>query len=400
MEEKLIMSKKEVERIRYIGMAIEGKITQTKASELMKVSYRQTKRIIRKVKKQGIEAIIHGNRGKESPKKIKEEMKNKIAEIYTTKYRDFSPKFASEKLFELHNIKLSSETMRKILIEKGVWIVKSRKQGHIHLWRERKHHLGEMLQIDGSHHRWLEDRLDQEFCLIAFIDDATNRIYAKFYEYEGTLPILDIFVEYSKEHGFPYSVYLDKHSTYKTNRQASVDEELREEQPKTQFEKVMDSIDVEVIHALSPQAKGRIERLFQTLQDRLVKEMRLANICTIKDANLFLKEYIKKHNRMFSVQPKKETTMFKKVDVDFNYKWMFCITDNRIIGKDFTIRWKNRVFLVNNPLLSMKGRNVRVKQALDGTLRFETKTKILSVTEITDKDIRLLAIERKRIKPI
>ncbi len=400
MEDKIIMSKKELNRTKYIALALEKKLTQKAASKYMGLSYKQTKRIIKKVRKHGIQSIAHGNRGKESPRKFQNEFKQKVVGLYAANYPDFGPTFANEKLLELHDITLSTESLRQILIDYGHWTIKKRKHSDLHVWRERKHYVGEMIQIDGSHHRWLEDRLDQEFCLMGFIDDATGNVYGKFYEYEGIMPIYDSFIGYMKKYGIPDSVYLDRHSTYKTTRNSSVDEQLKQEYPLTQFEKIMKHINVRVHHARSPQAKGRVERLFETLQDRLVKEMRLANICSINEANKFIESYWPKFNEKFSVKALSAHSMHIMPSSDFDYKWIFSISDNRVISKDYTIRWMNRLFLIKQPSLSLKGQKVLIKQTLDGDLRFETKTKILSVQEVTQKEVKLIEAERKRIKKI
>ncbi len=394
------MSKTELNRVKHITLILEHKLTQKAASEQMKISYKQTNRIVKKVREQGIQAIIHGNRGKRSPKKFKNEFKQKIVDLYVNNYPDFGPTFANEKLLEIHGIKLSTESLRQILINAGCWTIKKRKYSDLHVWRERKHHPGEMVQIDGSHHRWLEDRLDQEFCLMGYIDDATGTVYGKFYEYEGIMPIYDSFIGYMQKYGIPESVYLDRHSTYKTTREASIDEQLKQEYPLTQFEKTMKQINVKVHHARSPQAKGRVERLFETLQDRLVKEMRLADICSIEAANTFIESYWIKFNQKFSVKSLSPHSIHQIPSADFNYKWIFSISDKRVISKDFTIRWMNRLFLIKQPFLSLKGQKVLIKQALNGDLRFETKTKILSVQEVTQKEVKLIEAERKRIKKI
>ena len=208
-----------------------------------------------------------------------------------------------EKLAEAHGIKISTESVRQILIAEGLHKAKVQKDKGVHVWRERKHHAGEMVQIDGSHHRWLEGRLDQEFCLMAYIDDATSKVFARFYEYEGVLPVLDSFEGFVRENGIPISVYLDRHSTYKVNRKTTIEEDLEGEGALTQFQLVMKQLGVKVIYARSPQAKGRVERLFETLQDRLVKELRLAGVTTIEGANEFLIPYLEKHNSQFQFTP-------------------------------------------------------------------------------------------------
>ncbi|MBU1727821.1 ISNCY family transposase [Patescibacteria group bacterium] len=391
------MSKKELERLPIIHKVINKQLTQLEGAKILDLSERHVRRLVKRIKTGGDIAIVHKNRGIPSKRKISEKLVNKILEKYQSKYPDFGPTFANEKLLENHNIKISRESLRKILIQSKLWDAKKNKSENLHQWRERKEHSGEMIQIDGSHHLWLEDRLDQEFCLLGYIDDASNEVFAKFYEYEGTFPILDSFSDFVKQKGFPCSAYIDRHSTYKTNRQASIEEELHDIQPDTQFERVMKNIGVKVIHARSPQAKGRVEKLFKTLQDRLIKEMRLADIKTIKDANKFIISYLPKFNKKFSKVPKRKHSLFKPVPKDFDYKWQFSIQDSRVVANDFTIRWCNRLFLVSNPYLSLKRQRVIIKQALNGDLRFETKNKVLTVKEITQKDLSLAKQDYKKI---
>lgn len=387
MEEKIIMSQKELQKAEIITKVMNKNLSQVEASKLLNLSYRHTNRLVNKVRKEGIKSLAHGNRNKESKRKTPQTKIKEILKIYQEKYHDFKPTFACEKLHENHQIKISNETLRQILIRNHLWVPHKNKNKECHVWRERRSHLGELVQIDGSPHRWLEDRLDQEFCFMGFIDDATSIFFGKFYEYEGILPVFDCFTEYISEYGLPTAVYLDRHSTYRTTRQANVDEQLKDQQPLTQFEYAMKELGVEVIHAYSPQAKGRVERSFETHQDRLVKELRLANISTIKDANIFLKTYLLKHNKKFSVQPKNNYSLFRKVPAHLDLKWTLAVRDSRIIGNDYTIRWCNRVFLISNPLKTMRKQKVEIRQAINGDLRFITKTKILTVKEVTEKAI-------------
>jgi len=268
----IMLKKDELEKLRILHMVLDKKINQRAASRMMGISYRQTKRLVKRIKSHGDQSIAHANRGKPSLRTISPALEVQILTLYKTNYGDFGPTLANEKLQELHGIAISTEKLRRILIQHDLWKTHARRDSACHPWRQRKEHEGEMVQIDGSHHRWLEDRLDQEFCLIAFVDDATGNVFGRFYEYEGVFPILDSFQEFVKRYGIPQSVYLDRHSTYKTTRQPSIDEQLVDASPLTQFEMVMKQIGVTVIHARSPQAKGRVERSFQTFQDRLVKE--------------------------------------------------------------------------------------------------------------------------------
>lgn len=385
MEEKIIMSHKEIQRAEIITKVIHNRLLQTEASNILKLSYRQTNRLVNKVRRKGIKALAHGNRGKASKRKIPIDIQNRIINIYKEKYPDFGPTFACEKLIENHQIKISNEKLRQMLIENHIWTTRKNKNKECHVWRERRHHFGELTQIDGSPHRWLEDRLDQEFCLIGFIDDATGDFFGKFYEYEGIFPVFDCLAEYIVVYGIPRAAYLDRHSTYRTTRQPTIDEQLRDKQPLTQYERAMKELEVEVIHAYSPQAKGRVERVFETLQDRLIKEMRLAGIATIPDANKFLKTYLPKHNKKFAIPPKNNQSLFRPLPKHIDLKWLLAIKDERVVGNDYTIRWCNRVFLISNPTQTLRKKKIIIRQALNGNLQFSTKNKILSVKEITEQ---------------
>lgn len=401
MQENIIMSKTELSRIEIVQQVLSKRLKQTEAAKTMRISYRQINRIVSNVKKYGSHAIIHKNRGKSSKSKLPSDLVKEIICIYEQLYPDFGPTFACEKLYENHDISISKESLRKILIQHSIpYPTRKTYSAQCHLWRERKHHIGELIQIDGSHHKWLFPNSEQEFCLIASIDDATGTIFAKFYEYEGTFPILDFSKCFINKFGIPLAMYLDRHSTYKTNRHASVDEELRSIDPETQFQRVMRSIGIETIHARSPQAKGRIERLFLTLQDRLIKEMKLRSISSIAEANAFLDEFLPLFNSKFSKAPKQPASFFKPVPKDFDYKRTFSIQFERTIAPDFTIRFFNRLFRLINPSIALKRRKVIVQQALDGSIRISTKDRIITVSEITEQDLETAKRNRKQLEKL
>ncbi|MBU0651230.1 ISNCY family transposase [bacterium] len=327
---------------------------------------------------------------------------NKIISIYKKYYYDFGPTFACEKLLELNNISISKESLRKILKSNNIpYPTRKSNRSVCHVWRERKDHFGEMVQLDGSPHHWFENRLDQELCLMIYIDDATNEVYARFYEYEGTFPALDSLMRFIKLYGIPKSIYLDKHSTYLTTREPSVDELLKAKRAETQFAKVCSSLHIELIFAHSPQAKGRVERAGETLQDRLVKELRLNNISNIKDANDFLDTtFLPKHNSKFARLPKSNISLFKPIPNNFDFKWSFVISDTRTIAPDFTISWQNRLFLLLNRTISMKHKKVLIKQSLDGELQISTKDKVLRFQEITEKDLQRAKHNQKQLQKL
>ena len=288
----IMASHRELKRLHIVQKVIEGTVKQVEAAEVLWLSDRQIRRILKRVREEGTAGVVHRLRGKPSNRQMPKKIKSKVIAVYRTKYQGFGPTLASEKLLDAEKLSISDETLRKWLIESGDW-KKGRKRKVHRQWRERKHHRGEMVQIDGSHHDWFEGR-GPECVFMGYIDDATGRVFGRFYGYEGTIPAMDSFKRYIRKYGTPMSVYLDKHTTYKSTAKPSIEEELAGTEPLSEVGRAMKELGVEVIHAHSPQAKGRVERLFKTLQDRLVKEMRLVNIGTIEEANRFLGEFLVK----------------------------------------------------------------------------------------------------------
>ena len=301
-EDIIAMSVRELRRLQVVHKVLDKEIRQKAAASLMCISERQVRRLVKGVRELGDRGMVHRSRGRPSNRRRPEVVKESVLRLYREQYRDFGPTLAAEKLLERDGIRLSRETLRQWLLAAGLW--ERRRRGRPHRqWRARKECCGEMVQMDGSHHAWLEER-GPGLVLMAYIDDATGRVYGQFYEYEGTMPAMDSFKRYVRRYGLPVSVYLDKHSTYKSQRKLTMEEELAGVRvPLSQFERALKELGVTVIHDHSPQAKGRFERLFGTLQDRLVKEMRLRGSATKEAANAFLQEYLAQYNRRFGVTP-------------------------------------------------------------------------------------------------
>jgi hypothetical protein len=330
-------------------------------------------------------------------------------------YGDFQPTFAGEKLLENHGIKLSEETIRNAMTRAGLWQPKSRKfKAHYRAWRERKEHYGEMQQFDGSYHDWFEGRLlntngqpVKETCLLAAIDDATGKLpKLKFDASEGVVPVNTFWKEYIKTQGKPLKIYLDRFSTYKINNKHLFND------PKvlTQFERTMKELNVLVIHANSPQGKGRIERLFKTLQDRLVKELRLAGINTIAEANKFLEEiFIPKFNNKFSVIPKTPENLHTPLtEVELaRIDNIFSIQTYRNVNNDFTIKFKGKWLQLKEqqPTLVLRKDQILVEEHLDGSIHLNLRNKYLEFTELPERPEKVkmhvtgLTKERQLWKP-
>src|SRR3990167_674096 len=311
------LTAKEQEKFSVLNTLIKGEITNAQATTMLRLSLRQVKRLKKKMKEKGINAVIHQLKGRGGNNHIDLSIKEKALNLVKEKYPDFSPTFASEKLAEHQGLTVNSQTLRKWMIQVGLWKIHQQRKVEYHSWRQRKDYFGELQQFDGSYHLWFEQRLLDEYgnpvevCLLASIDDATGQItHAKFDFNEGVVAVFNFWMEYVLILGKPLGIYLDKFSTYKINHKAAVDNsELM-----TQFQATMKILGIEVINANSPEAKGRVERLFGTLQDRLVKELRLTGINTIKDSNRFLKEvFISKFNAKFSVIPQKQGNVHRKL---------------------------------------------------------------------------------------
>jgi hypothetical protein len=380
----IMMRRKELKRVPVIRRVLEAKLTKTKAAELLGLSRQQIIRIAKRVREEGDTGFTHRARGKTSNRSYSEEFKETVRRLYREKYWDFGPTLASEKLFEIDKIKLSDETLRSWLLESNDW--EKRKKGRKHRkWRDRKPHCGEMLQGDGSHHAWFEER-GPECVMMGYIDDATSRAYARFYEYEGTIPAMDSFKRYVKKYGVPRSIYMDNHSTYKSQKKMTIEDELNGKTALSQFERGVEELGTRFIHAQSAPAKGRIERLFKTFQDRLIKEMRLVGVSSIEEGNKFLIGYLPKYNKRFGVQAKEKADVHrvlgKKEDIDSK----LCIKESRVLRNDYTVSYKTRLFQI---LVRTNAKKVTVQERISGRIVIVHGDRILDHKEITKRPAKL-----------
>lgn len=377
------MSQGECQRLHIVRKAIDKELTQVEVAKILDLSYRQIKRMIKRVREEGDTGISHKLRGKESNRAIAVKIKEKALKLYKEKYSDFGPLLASEKLSEIDKVKVKDDVLRNWLIEAGLWQL-SRKQRKHRQWRERKHRLGEMIQIDGSHHDWFEGR-GSECVLMGFIDDATNHVYARFYEYEGTLPAMDSFKRYAKKYGLPHSVYLDRHLTYKSPAKQTIEDELKNIEHLSQFQRALKELIVRIIYANSPQAKGRIERLFKTFQDRLIKEMRLRGIKSIPEANKFLRYYLPIFNKRFGVEAIEEGDLHRAVTSDINLDTILCIRTPRSLKNDFTIAHDKKLYQILDDITTKK---VTVAERISGRMLITYKGKELKYKEISQRPVK------------
>ena len=343
----IVMTQKELRKLNVAHKIIDKRISMKDGSEKLALSYRQVKRIVSRIRNQGDMGIIHVARGRISNNKFSKELYNRVITLYQDKYYDFNLVHACEKLSENHKIKISNQTLSNWLDAENISRKRKRSRKH-RSWRERMHHPGELVQMDGSHHDWFEGRRDR-CCLMGYIDDANNKVYMRFYEYEGTFPAMDSFRRFIRKNDLPIAVYCDKHTTYKSPKEPTVEEQLNGKVSKSQFQRALEELGVNPIFAHSAQAKGRIERLFETVQDRLVKELRLNNISSIDAANKFLdNEYLAKYNKQFCVKPIKEDSFYQKLLPGVNLNRILCIKIKRNIYNDFTVRYNNNLYQIVN----------------------------------------------------
>lgn len=383
----------EQQRFSVITSVLRKEIKPGLAGKLLGVSPRQVRRLREDVRKRGIAAVVHGLKGKLGNHHIDIVTKEKALQVIRETYRDFKPGFATEKLEQNHQIRITSQTTRVWMSEAGLWKTKRQKQSEYHSWRPRKEYFGEMQQFDGSYHLWFENRfIDEkgipiEVCLLASIDDATGQItQATFSENEGVHAVFAFWKTYSEQIGKPISIYLDKFSTYKVNHKAAVDNS----DLITQFQRAMKSLSIELITAHSPQAKGRVERLFQTLQDRLIKEMRLVGISTPEEGNTFLKRiFIPKFNEKFSVLPAKEGSVHTPLTIDDKQQinHIFSIQETRKVNNDFTIQFKNNWYQLQEvqPTTVRARSTILMEEWLDGKIHIVLNKHDLSYMVLPEK---------------
>ncbi len=379
-EDIIAMTKRELERGQVVGRCLRKEIRQAEAGELLGLSERHIRRLVKRVRASGVRGLKHGNRGRESPRKMSPELESRIGSIIGERYPDFTPLHAAEKLWERHRIRVSREKVRQLMMARGLWKRRWRRKAD-HVWRERKPHPGELVQMDGSHHAWLEKR-GPRLVLMGYVDDATGRFYGRFYDHEGVWPAMDSLRRYLGLYGLPQAIYLDKHSTYKTSRKPDTEELLQDVQARTQFERALDELGIKVIHAHSPQAKGRIERAFGTLQGRLVKEMRLARVSSLEEANRFLEGYLRTYNRRFMRAPLEPQDVHRPVARSLKLDDIFCLQGIRTVNNGYLVKWTSRTFLLARPSWTLRHQKVVVREWFDGRISIRFKGKELEIKEV------------------
>lgn len=341
MKEREQMSIKEAERLSVMRQVDKKTLTLKRASEDLGLSLRQTKRIRKRYRQHQEKGLISRRRGKPSNRKIPEDIRLKVLSLMGDVYRGFGPTFASEKLKERDGIMVSAETVRKWLIGADMWIPKRRRSKRVFQRRARRSRFGELLQGDGSPHDWFEGR-GARCVLLQFVDDATSKITAaKFVPVESTDGYKDLLKQQLEKHGRPLALYVDKHATFRVNR-----EEIKKGTAITHFGRILKDLDIELICAHSPQAKGRVENKNGVLQDRLIKEMRLQGISSIEEANAFLPQFVENLNAKFGVAPANSENAHRVLRGQDDLKRIFARRDTRKLSKDLTFQHQGTLYLI------------------------------------------------------
>ncbi len=356
------MSSREGKRVQIIQQVLDGGLRQVKAAALLGLSVRQIRRLQRRVHAEGAKGLTHRGRGRPSNRRLTGRLQQRALRLYRTRYADFGPTLAAEKLAERDGVTVSVETLRTWLKAAGIPYPQRRRRPH-RQWRPRRAHRGELVQVDGSHHAWLEAR-GPAGVLMAYIDDASSEVFARLYAYEGTVPGLDSFQRYARQYGLPQALYTDHHSTYRGKGAPTVADELAgRPRPQSQFERAVAELGVTVRHAHSPQAKGRVERLFRTFQDRVIKELRLADIRTIAAANTFLETYLPRYNERFRVVPAAAADLHRPCPGSTRLAQALCLKTPRTVQPDGTVVYERQWFQIDEPRYPKR---VVLEEHLDG----------------------------------
>ncbi|EJE8737512.1 ISNCY family transposase, partial [Vibrio vulnificus] len=338
------MSDKDLSRYKVINDVCERRLRRKDAAQILNLSERQVQRLMNRLRESGAASLVHGARGKPSNNRISSDYRQTILALVRKHYSDFSPTLAREKLIEIHNLPISNEALRQWMIADSLWVPHSQRQPRVYQPRYRRDCLGELIQIDGSHHDWFEGR-SQKCCLLVFIDDATGRLMnLRFSETESAIDYMVTTREYLETHGKPLAFYSDRHAVFHNSNKNAV-----EAKNPTQYGRILKELGIELICANSSQAKGRVERANLTLQDRLIKEMRLQGINTIKEANIWLPYFITDFNQRFAKLANYPKDMHRPIretsaDLDDIFAWQVI----RKLSKSLTFQYDQVVYLIEN----------------------------------------------------
>jgi hypothetical protein len=376
--DRIAMSQRERDTLRVMRGVVAGERTQAEAARLLKKSVRQVRRMQRKLEAKGDGAFVHGLRGRPSNHRYEPSLRQRVLKAYRKTYVDFGPTLASEKL-AVEGMEVGVETLRRWLLAEGLWERKRRRDPH-RTRRPRRSCFGELVQMDASVHDWLEGR-GETLVLITMIDDATSRVLAKFYRHGTVEAHMDLLGDWLRKYGRPHALYTDRHSIFEPHEKG---QPLADPDAKTQFGRALDELDIELIRAHSPQAKGRVERSFGTAQDRWVKELRLAKAKTCEQANAVLEKLVPEHNRKFAKVAAKPTDAHRRLGPGHRLESILSIQCERVVSNDYVVRYANRHFQLLKPIYpGLRGARVVIEERLDGSRVIRFGKHVLNYEELS-----------------
>jgi hypothetical protein len=395
----MTLSEKERDRLKVLHEVEQGHLKQRQGAEQLRMSERGFRKLLRRFRKSKDSAVVHGLRGKRSNRGIAEETATKAVEAVKREYRDFGPTLAAEYLGKDLNISLSRETLRQLLIREGHWKAKRQKVTEVHVWRPRRSCEGELVQWDTSVHAWLEERGPDRMYLIALIDDASSKLFARFVPADSSEQHRRVLKTYVERYGRPQATYTDKASLFQPTLAPGWKEEEPGPKSETQMGRAFRELGIEWIAAHSPQAKGRIERCFGTLQDRLVKGLRKAGAATEEAANEYLeREFLKEWNERFTVQPASEVNAHRPMTEMLSLESILSHVEQRQVTNDYTVAWEGQRWQIPKAAVrpGLRRSTIRIEARLDGTLQTRIGEHFVMLTVCEKAGKREPAPETKR----
>jgi len=373
---RYVLSQRELDMLKVLAPVVDGQRTQVEAARLLDITPRHVRRLLRKLQEGGDTALGHGLRGRPSNRHAPLGLRQRILEAYRAPFPDFGPTLAREKLADL-GLPVGLETLRRWLIEEGLWQPRRRRDPHRQR-RPRRACFGELVPMDTSIHDWTEGR-GEPMVLVNMIDDATSRIESGFYAGETVEAHFDLLGRWLRRFGRPLALYTDRDSIFAYQSKGRGDPEGL-----TQFGRALQELGIELILARSPQAKGRVERFFATAQDRWVKEMRLADVATMAQANaLARRQLIPAFNRRFTVTAASANDAHRALGRDHNVAAILSIQHERVVTNDYTLRFENRIYQIGKPVYpGLRQGRVTIELRLDGTMAIRFGDKYLAYHEI------------------
>ncbi len=376
------MTLRDADRYALMKQIESQKITIKEASHVLGISYRQARRLWRRYQREGPKGLVSKRKGKPSNHQMSRGVKEKAMTLVKEKYADYGPTLATEKLEEKHSLILSRETLRKLMIQEGLWKAKKEKKSKVHPRRTRRSRVGELVQIDGSYHEWFEDRAEK-CCLLVCVDDATSQImYMRFCETETTDDYFDTVRDYLNQYGRPKAFYSDKHSIFRVNMKGC-------EGNNTSFHRALKELDIELICAHSPQAKGRVERANGILQDRLIKELREEGISSIEEGNAYLEIFRQKYNQKFGKEPADKKNAHRELLRSQNPDMILLEKSQRVISKDLSFSYKTTLYQIDSNYRNrLSGKRIDIYE----------KNGVIQYAGIEGKPLKIKKWQEKMIK--